>query len=94
MVPIQRETLQSLGILVCIVAAIFLFKELGEVKDHLNHVTMLHQRLTHHANQINQAMMAAQGEESESDDEDEEEVKIIPVTPTPPKPLTEVNPSK
>jgi len=93
MVPIQRETLITAGILVCIVAAIFLFKELGEVKDQLNHVTMMNQRLTHHANQINQAMMAAQGEESDDDDddEDEEEVKIIPVTP---KPLTEVNPSK
>lgn len=91
MVPIQRETLITAGILVCIVAAIFLFKELGEVKDQLNHVTMMNQRLTHHANQINQAMMAAQGEESDDEDEDEEEVKIIPVTP---KPLTEVNPSK
>jgi len=80
MVPIQRETLITAGILVCIVAAIFLFKELGEVKDQLNHVTMMNQRLTHHANQINQAMMAAQGEESDDDeDEDEEEVKIVPV---------------
>jgi hypothetical protein len=91
MVPIQRETLITAGILVCIVAAIFLFKELGEVKDQLNHVTMMNQRLTHHANQINQAMMAAQGEESESDDEDEEEVKIVPVTATPPP---EANSSK
>ena len=80
MVPIQRETLITTGILVCIVAAIFLFKELGEVKDQLNHVTMMNQRLTHHANQINQAMMTAQGEESDDDeDEDEEEVKIVPV---------------
>ena len=80
MVPIQRETLITAGILVCIVAAIFLFKELGEVKDQLNHVTMMNQRLTHHANQINQAMMTAQGEESDDDeDEDEEEVKIVPV---------------
>ena len=80
MVPIQRETLITAGILVCIVAAIFLFKELGEVKDQLNHVTMMNQRLTHHANQINQAMMAVQGEESDDDeDEDEEEVKIVPV---------------
>ncbi len=80
MVPIQRETLITAGVLVCIVAAIFLFKELGEVKDQLNHVTMMNQRLTHHANQINQAMMAAQGEESDDDeDEDEEEVKIVPV---------------
>ena len=80
MVPIQRETLINLGILVCIVAAIFLFKELGEVKDQLNHVTMMNQRLTHHANQINQVMMTAQGEESDDDeDEDEEEVKIVPV---------------
>ena len=92
MVPIQRETLITTGILVCIVAAIFLFKELGEVKDQLNHVTMMNQRLTHHANQINQAMMAAQGEESESDDEDEEEeVKIVPVAATPPP---EANSSK
>lgn len=92
MVPIQRETLITAGILVCIVAAIFLFKELGEVKDQLNHVTMMNQRLTHHANQINQAMMAAQGEESESDDEDEEEeVKIVPVAATPPP---EANSSK
>jgi len=94
MVPIQRETLITAGILVCIVAACFTFKEISSMKDQLNHVTMMNQRLTHHANQINQAMMAAQGEESESDDEDEEEVKIIPVTPTPPEPLTEVNPSK
>lgn len=92
MVPIQRETLITAGILVCIVAAIFLFKELGEVKDQLNHVTMMNQRLTHHANQINQAMMAAQGEESDDDeDEDEEEVKIVPVTATPPP---EANSSK
>ena len=92
MVPIQRETLITAGILVCIVAAIFLFKELGEVKDQLNHVTMMNQRLTHHANQINQAMMAAQGEESEADDEDEEEeVKIVPVAATPPP---EANSSK
>lgn len=85
MVPIQRETLITAGILVCIVAAIFLFKELGEVKDQLNHVTMMNQRLTHHANQINQAMMAAQGEESDDEDEDEEEeVKIVPVA-TPPE---------
>ena len=92
MVPIQRETLITAGILVCIVAAIFLFRELGEVKDQLNHVTMMNQRLTHHANQINQAMMAAQGEESDDDeDEDEEEVKIVPVTATPPP---EANSSK
>jgi len=92
MVPIQRETLITAGILVCIVAAIFLFKELGEVKDQLNHVTMMNQRLTHHANQINQAMMAAQGEESDDDeDEDEEEVKIVPVAATPPP---EANSSK
>jgi len=92
MVPIQRETLQSLGILVCIVAVIFTFKEISSMKDQLNHVTMLNQRLTHHANQINQAMMAAQGEESESDDEDEEEeVKIVPVAATPPP---EANSSK
>ena len=84
MVPIQRETLITAGILVCIVAAIFLFKELGEVKDQLNHVTMMNQRLTHHANQINQAMMAAQGEESDDEDEDEEEeVKIVPVASPP-----------
>ena len=92
MVPIQRETLQSLGILVCIVAVIFTFKEISSMKDQLNHVTMMNQRLTHHANQINQAMMAAQGEESESDDEDEEEeVKIVPVAATPPP---EANSSK
>ncbi len=92
MVPIQRETLITAGILVCIVAAIFLFKELGEVKDQLNHVTMMNQRLTHHANQINQAMMTAQGEESDDDeDEDEEEVKIVPVAATPPP---EANSSK
>ena len=92
MVPIQRETLITTGILVCIVAAIFLFKELGEVKDQLNHVTMMNQRLTHHANQINQAMMTAQGEESDDDeDEDEEEVKIVPVAATPPP---EANSSK
>tara|TARA_B100000131_G_C17659320_1_gene427485 strand:+ start:109 stop:384 length:276 start_codon:yes stop_codon:yes gene_type:complete len=91
MVPIQRETLITAGILVCIVAAIFLFKELGEVKDQLNHVTMMNQRLTHHANQINQAMMAAQGEESDDEDEDEEEVKIVPVAATPPP---EANSSK
>lgn len=92
MVPIQRETLINLGILVCIVAACFTFREISSMKDQLNHVTMLNQRLTHHANQINQAMMAAQGEESESDDEDEEEeVKIVPVAATPPP---EVNPSK
>jgi len=91
MVPIQRETLITAGILVCIVAAIFLFKELGEVKDQLNHVTMMNQRLTHHANQINQAMMAAQGEESDDDEDEEEEVKIVPVAATPPP---EANPSK
>tara|TARA_B110000003_G_scaffold213815_1_gene212888 strand:+ start:254 stop:532 length:279 start_codon:yes stop_codon:yes gene_type:complete len=92
MVPIQRETLINLGILVCIVAACFTFREISSMKDQLNHVTMLNQRLTHHANQINQAMMAAQGEESESDDEDEEEeVKIVPVAATPPP---EANSSK
>ena len=92
MVPIHRETLQSLGILVCIVAVIFTFREISSMKDQLNHVTMMNQRLTHHANQINQAMMAAQGEESESDDEDEEEeVKIVPVAATPPP---EANSSK
>lgn len=92
MVPIQRETLITTGILACIVAAIFLFKEISSMKDQLNHVTMLNHRLTHHANQINQAMMAAQGEESESDDEDEEEeVKIVPVAATPPP---EANSSK
>ena len=92
MVPIQRETLITAGILVCIVAVIFTFKEISSMKDQLNHVTMLNQRLTHHANQINQAMMAAQGEESESDDEDEEEeVKIVPVAATPPP---EANSSK
>lgn len=86
MVPIQRETLINLGILVCIVAACFTFREISSMKDQLNHVTMMNQRLTHHANQINQAMMAAQGEESDDDeDEDEEEVKIVPV---------EANPSK
>lgn len=80
MVPIQRETLINLGILVCIVAACFTFREISSMKDQLNHVTMMNQRLTHHANQINQAMMAAQGEESDDDeDEDEEEVKIVPV---------------
>tara|TARA_B100000683_G_scaffold6448_1_gene7201 strand:+ start:225 stop:485 length:261 start_codon:yes stop_codon:yes gene_type:complete len=80
MVPIQRETLINLGILVCIVAACFTFREISSMKDQLNHVTMMNQRLTHHANQINQAMMTAQGEESDDDeDEDEEEVKIVPV---------------
>ena len=92
MVPIQRDTLINLGILVCIVAACFTFREISSMKDQLNHVTMMNQRLTHHANQINQAMMAAQGEESESDDdEDEEEVKIVPVAATPPP---EANSSK
>ena len=57
MVPIQRETLINLGILVCIVAACFTFREISSMKDQLNHVTMMNQRLTHHANQINQAMM-------------------------------------
>ena len=92
MVPIQRETLINLGILVCIVAACFTFREISSMKDQLNHVTMMNQRLTHHANQINQAMMTAQGEESDDDeDEDEEEVKIVPVAATPPP---EANSSK
>jgi len=73
MVPIQHETLIKIGILVCIVATIFVFRELNEVKDQLNHVTAMNQRLARHANQINQAMTAAASQE----DEEEEEVPVV-----------------
>ena len=82
MVPIQRETLLTGAVFVCIVAAIFLFRELNIVKDQLNEVSTVSSKLVHHANSVSQAIAAATGPDAGDDEEDEEEeteVKVINV---------------
>lgn len=80
MVPIQRETLLTGAVFVCIVAAIFLFRELNIVKDQLNEVSTVSSKLVHHANSVSQAIAAATGPDAGEDDEEEEtEVKVINV---------------
>lgn len=81
MVPIQRETLLTGAVFVCIVAAIFLFRELNIVKDQLNEVSTVSSKLVHHANSVSQAIAAATGPDAGDDDDEEEEteVKVINV---------------
>lgn len=80
MVPIQRETLITGAVFVCIVAAIFLFRELNIVKDQLNEISTVSSKLVHHANSVSQAIAAATEPVADEDDEEETEVKVINVT--------------
>ena len=52
MVPIQRETLLTGAVFVCIVAAIFLFRELNNVKDQINQIGDVSSKLVRHANSV------------------------------------------
>jgi len=81
MVPIQRETLLTGAVFVCIVATIFLFRELNIVRDQLNEIGTVSSRLVHHANSVSQAIAAATGPNGDDDEDEEEEteVKVINV---------------
>lgn len=79
MVPIQRETLLTGAVFVCIVAAIFLFRELNNVKDQINQIGDVSTKLVRHANSVSHAMAnaaAVSKTASEDDDDDEVEVKV------------------
>jgi len=76
MVPIQRETLLTGAVFVCIVAAIFLFRELNNVKDQINQIGDVSSKLVRHANSVSHAMANATAKSSEDDDE-EVEVQVV-----------------
>jgi len=77
MVPIQRETLLTGAVFVCIVAAIFLFRELNNVKDQINQIGDVSSKLVRHANSVSHAMANATAKSSEDDDDEEVEVQVV-----------------
>ena len=61
----------------CIVAAIFLFRELNNVKDQINQIGDVSSKLVRHANSVSHAMRKRRHEVLEDDDDEEVEVQVV-----------------
>ena len=69
MIPMDRETLMMVAVIVCVAGLIFMFKELNKTREEMNGFRNFSAQLVQHLSNPVQAI--------EDEDEDEEEVEVV-----------------